>query len=39
MAIESEKLQKQLQTLTNTEVERISKLLDTLPMEAAVNDE
>ena len=37
MAIESEKLQKQLQTLTNVEVERISKLLDSLPVEAAMN--
>jgi hypothetical protein len=37
MAIESEKLQKQLQTLTNVEVERISKLLDALPVEAAMN--
>ena len=36
MAIESEKLQKQLQALTNTEVERISKLLDTLPIDTAV---
>ena len=36
MAIESEKLQKQLQTLTNVEVERISKLLDALPVEAAM---
>lgn len=37
MAIESEKLQKQLQTLTNVEVERISKLLDALPVDAAMN--
>ena len=37
MAIESEKLQKQIQTLTNVEVERISKLLDSLPVEAAMN--
>ena len=37
MAIESEKLQKQIQTLTNVEVERISKLLDALPVEAAMN--
>ena len=37
MAIESEKLQKQLQTLTKAEVERISKLLDSLPVEAAMN--
>ena len=36
MAIESEKLQKQIQTLTNVEVERISKLLDALPVEAAM---
>jgi len=36
MALESEKLQKQLQTLTNTEVERIGKLLDTLPIDTAV---
>ena len=36
MAIESEKLQKQLQTLTNNEVERIGKLLDTLPIDTAV---
>ena len=36
MAIESEKLQKQPQALTNTEVERISKLLDTLPIDTAV---
>ena len=37
MAIESEKLQKQIQTLTNVEVERISKLLDALPVDAAMN--
>ena len=37
MAIESEKLQKQIQTLTNVEVERISKLLDALPVEAAMS--
>lgn len=37
MAIESEKLQKQIQTLTNVEVERISKLLDALPVEAAMD--
>ncbi|MBL6710190.1 MAG: hypothetical protein ISQ10_03860 [Planctomycetes bacterium] len=37
MAIESEKLQKQIQTLTNVEVERISKLLDAIPVEAAMN--
>ena len=37
MAIESEKLQKQIQTLTDVEVERISKLLDALPVEAAMN--
>ena len=37
MAVESEKLQKQIQTLTNVEVERISKLLDALPVEAAMN--
>ena len=37
MAIESEKLQKQIQTLTNAEVERISKLLDALPVDAAMN--
>lgn len=36
MAIESEKLQEQLQTLTSVEVERISKLLDTLDIETAV---
>ena len=32
-----EKLQKQIQTLTNGEVERISKLLDALPVDAAMN--
>lgn len=37
MAIESEKLQKQIQALTSVEVERISKLLDELPVEAAMN--
>ena len=37
IAIESEKLQKQLQSLTKDEVERINKLLDTLPIEAAMN--
>ena len=36
MAIESEKLQEQLHSLTKDEVERISKLLDTLPIEAAM---
>ena len=36
MAIESEKLQEQLQKLTSVEVERISKLLDTLDIETAV---
>lgn len=37
MAIESEKIQQQLQTLTNGEIKRISKLLDTLPIESAMN--
>ena len=37
MAIESEKLQKQIEALTSIEVERISKLLDELPVEAAMN--
>ena len=32
-----EKLQKQIQTLTNVEVERISKLLDALPVDAAMD--
>ena len=37
IAIEGEKLQSQLQVLTQEEFERISKMLDTLPVEAAMN--
>ena len=37
LAIESEKLQSQLQVLTQEEVARVSKVLDTLPIEAAMN--
>ena len=37
MAIEGEKLQGQLKVLTQEEFERISKVLDTLPIKAAMN--
>ena len=37
IAIEGEKLQSQLQVLTQEEFERISKMLDTLTVEAAMN--
>ena len=37
LAIEGEKLQSQLQVLTQEEFERISRVLDALPVEAAMN--
>ena len=37
MAIEGEKLQDQLKALTQEEFKRISKVLDTLPIRAAMN--